>query len=158
MGFTVLSILVASITVVTILGDCGQDELYVIRTASNNGLVLDATDPTLIKLQHFNGFAPQLWKFERGSNVSLFYIVSSYTGNVIDLKKVNNNYFFLFMNERTGSLYQQWVYNLDNGILNIGQGWNMDVYKANFTRNNPVGVYALYNRQINQQFFLEKKN
>ena len=66
--------------VATLSTTCSDDDLYVIRSAAPSGLVLDATDPTQIKIQHFNGFSTQLWKFERAPRPGLYYIINSYSG------------------------------------------------------------------------------
>ena len=60
--------------------DCTkEDELYSIKGRSS-GLVLDASKPDQIQIQHYTGVPEQLWRFERGKHAGLFRIVNNATG------------------------------------------------------------------------------
>ncbi|KAJ3647289.1 hypothetical protein Zmor_019175 [Zophobas morio] len=130
-------------------------KIYVIRSTGPHGLVLDATNPSLLTVQHFTGFKPQLWTFEPGSKPGFYYIINESQGKVLDYNRPAS--WNLVLANRDNSLHQQWNLDSTGKITNAALSKNIDIWGATFTPGTQVGLWH-DGDYPNQKFALEEKS
>ncbi|KAJ3666687.1 hypothetical protein Zmor_002121 [Zophobas morio] len=131
--------------------DHDHDKYAVIRNQTS-GLVLDASEHVL-KIQHFTGFAAQLWKFENAAP-GTFYIVNKGNGKVIDIEggiKSGNNVITFCKN---GGVTQQWFVNSDDTIVSAEGNLAIDIFEGKYPPGNKLIAHTRHGA-INQQFHFQ---
>ncbi|KAJ3647287.1 hypothetical protein Zmor_019855 [Zophobas morio] len=136
-----LFLLISSLKVI-FTHDCDHEDLYIIRSAIQYGLVLDGTDHNYIKIQPFAGFCSQFWKMETASRAGLFYIVNKCTGTVLDVEYVDAiGTWKTLLKKKNGSMVQQWVLKENGRIMNAEKLYNLDIFSAGYTIGNTVNIW-----------------
>ncbi|RZC39226.1 uncharacterized protein BDFB_008851 [Asbolus verrucosus] len=118
----------------------------------HSGLVLDAGDDQ-VKLQHFTGFAAQLWSVEP-TDEGKFFIRNKANGKVLDIQGGSKRGHNIITFEKHGGENQQWHLNSDDTIVNVCDNLALDIYKDRYHAGNHLVAWTKHGKP-NQHFYFQ---